>query len=123
MEVVARDPVKDVRQLKTETGKGIQLVGGAEPAGALHHIKVNPVTAATGIPLVAGKNGAGRRRFALTDHMIPDSGVAILTYRTAPAPPPDETSQQSSAKARTYRNGSNKMRVLLSTKNREGSGQ
>ncbi|MGP3960537.1 hypothetical protein ACTWPT_31450 [Nonomuraea sp. 3N208] len=58
VEVVARDPVKDVRQLKTETGKGIQFVGGAEPAGALHHIKVNPVTAATGIPLVAGRTAS-----------------------------------------------------------------
>lgn len=90
VEVVASDPVEKVRQLKKEEGKGIWLVGGARLAGALYDeidvmvVKVNPVTAATGIPLFTGRSEATRRRFALTDHVILDSGVAVLTYTHRP---------------------------------------
>jgi dihydrofolate reductase len=86
VEVVATDPVAKVRQLKGETGKGIWLVGGAELATVLYDeidqliLKVNPVTAGTGIPLFAGKNQTSRRRFTLTDHVTLDSGVTILTH-------------------------------------------
>jgi dihydrofolate reductase len=86
VEVVATDPVATVRQLKAETGRGIWLVGGAELAGALYHeideliFKVNPVTALAGIPLFTGKPDASPRRFALSDNVVLDSGVAVLTY-------------------------------------------
>jgi hypothetical protein len=45
----------------------VRLVGGAEPAGALHHgideraLKANPVTAAPGVPPFGGDNDAGPR--------------------------------------------------------------
>lgn len=86
VEVVDSDPARTVRQLKAETGRGIWLVGGAELAGALYHeideivLKVNPVTAAAGIPLFARRTDASMRGFALTDHVVLDSGVAFLTY-------------------------------------------
>ncbi|GAB1510966.1 dihydrofolate reductase family protein [Actinophytocola sp. KF-1] len=92
VDVVAADPVDTVRRLKNEDGRGIWLVGGAELAGALYHeidelvLKVNPVTAGTGIPLFAGKNEPGRRRFTRSDHVTLDSGVTFLTYTAAEGP-------------------------------------
>jgi dihydrofolate reductase len=86
VEVVASDPVTEVKRLKAEPGGGLWLVGGAGLAGALYDeidelvVKVNPVTAGTGIPLFTGRTDASPRRFALTDHVILDSGVAVLTY-------------------------------------------
>lgn len=61
----------------------------ADLAGALYReideliLKVNPVTAGTGIPLFAGKAGAARRPFTLAGHVILDSGVTFLTYTAA----------------------------------------
>lgn len=86
VEVVAGDPVERVRKLKTEDGLGIWLVGGAELAGALYDeideivVKVSPVTAGAGVPLFAGRSEAEARRFTLTDHVILDSGLAVMTY-------------------------------------------
>jgi dihydrofolate reductase len=85
VEVIATDPVEKVKQLKAEPGRGIWLVGGGELAGVLYQeidelvLKVNPVTALSGIPLFAGKV-TSQRRFTLTDHVTLDSGVAIHTY-------------------------------------------
>ncbi|MBX7555463.1 dihydrofolate reductase family protein [Streptomyces sp. NPDC004232] len=86
VEVVADDPAATVRKLKAETGRGIWLVGGAALAGALYEeideivVKVNPVASGTGIPLFTGRSQALRRRFAVRDHTVLDSGVVILTY-------------------------------------------
>ncbi|MFD9943027.1 dihydrofolate reductase family protein [Nonomuraea sp. NPDC059023] len=86
VEVVASDPVERVRELKAEEGLGIWLVGGAELAGVLYEeideivVKVSPVTAGAGVPLFAGRSEAEARRFTLTDHVILDSGVAVMTY-------------------------------------------
>lgn len=86
VEVVATDPVETIRQLKSEPGSGIWLVGGGQLAGALYHeideliLKVNPVTAQAGIPLFVGKTDSSPRRFALSDHVILAGGVTFLTY-------------------------------------------
>ncbi|MBB5077223.1 dihydrofolate reductase family protein [Nonomuraea endophytica] len=86
VEIVASDPVERVRKLKAEDGLGIWLVGGAELAGALYDeideivVKVSPVTAGAGVPLFAGRGEAEARRFTLTDHVILDSGLAVMTY-------------------------------------------
>ena len=86
VELVATDPVETVRRLKTEPGRGIWLVGGAQLAGALYDeideliLKINPVTARAGIPLFTGKDQPSRRRFARAGHVTLDSGVTFLTY-------------------------------------------
>jgi dihydrofolate reductase len=85
VELVAADPVETVRRLKSEPGRGIWLVGGAELAGALYHeideliLKINPVTAGAGIPLFTGKSEPSRRRFTRSGHVTLDSGVTFLT--------------------------------------------
>lgn len=86
VELVATDPVETVQRLKTEPGRGIWLVGGAELAGTLYDeideliLKVNPVTARAGVPLFTGKNEPSRRRFTRPEHVVLDSGVVFLTY-------------------------------------------
>jgi dihydrofolate reductase len=86
VEVVSGDPLAKVRELKSEQGKGIWLVGGAELAGALYPeidefvLKVNPVVIGTGIPLFTGRAEANPRAFTLTDHTVLPSGAAFLTY-------------------------------------------
>ena len=95
-ELVATDPVETVRQLKAEpsaSDRGIWLVGGATLAAALYDeideivLKLNPVTAGTGIPLFAGRSGSRTRSFGLTDHTILESGVAVLTYSAGASTP------------------------------------
>lgn len=96
VELVATDPVETVRQLKAEpsaSDRGIWLVGGATLAAALYDeideivLKLNPVTAGTGIPLFAGRSGSRTRSFGLTDHTILESGVAVLTYSAGASTP------------------------------------
>ncbi|WP_322741021.1 dihydrofolate reductase family protein [Streptomyces hygroscopicus] len=87
VEVVSTDPAAKVRELKTQEGKGIWLVGGGELAGALYPeidelvLKVNPVTVGVGIPLFAGKAEGGPRAFTLTGHTVLSSGAAFLTCK------------------------------------------
>ncbi|GAA4835613.1 dihydrofolate reductase family protein [Kitasatospora terrestris] len=86
VELVADDPVAKVRELKSEDGGGIWLVGGAELAGALYGeidelvLKVSPVTVGAGIPLFAGKHGTDPRTFALADQVVLPGGAMFLTY-------------------------------------------
>lgn len=84
--MVADDPAATVRKLKAETGRGIWLVGGSTLAGALYEeideivVKINPVASGTGIPLFTGRSQVLRRRFAVREHTMLDSGVVIITY-------------------------------------------
>ena len=82
--LVTRDPVECVRELKREAGLGIWLCGGASLAGALFQeidqliVKVNPVVLGSGIPLFEGARGA--TTLELTDHKAFAGGVAIHCY-------------------------------------------
>ena len=90
VEVVSTDPLEKVRELKSQDGKGIWLVGGAELAGALYPeidelvLKVNPVTIGAGIPLFAGKSETNPRAFTMIGHTVLPCGAAFLTYTTRP---------------------------------------
>ncbi|MFH9663471.1 dihydrofolate reductase family protein, partial [Streptomyces sp. NPDC017248] len=89
VEVISTDPLEKVRELKTQDGKGIWLVGGAELAGALYPeidelvLKVNPVTIGAGIPLFAGKSETNPRAFTMTGHTALPSGTVFLSYTRA----------------------------------------
>ncbi|MFI0192758.1 dihydrofolate reductase family protein [Streptomyces sp. NPDC017082] len=89
VEVISTDPLEKVRELKTQGGKGIWLVGGAELAGALYPeidelvLKVNPVTIGAGIPLFAGKSETNPRAFTMTGHTVLPSGTVFLSYTRA----------------------------------------
>jgi len=84
IELVNTDPVARVRELKQEEGAKIWLVGGATLAGALRDeidelvLKLHPVIAGSGVPLLEGEFHP--RRFTLTDVERFDSGVLHLTY-------------------------------------------
>lgn len=84
VEVVATDPVATVRELKTQPGKDIWLVGGATLAGALLGevdrliVKLAPLTIGAGIPLFASEFAPVTWR--LTDLHRVDSGALFLTY-------------------------------------------
>jgi dihydrofolate reductase len=85
VQLVRRDPVALVHNLKQQRGLGIWLCGGASLAGALYDeidelvLKVNPVVLGTGTPLFRGSTGA--TRLELTDHLTFAGGVAIHHYR------------------------------------------
>ncbi|WP_414685476.1 dihydrofolate reductase family protein [Micromonospora robiginosa] len=84
VEVVAGDPVAFVRDLKTRPGGDIWLCGGGHLAGQLFDevdelvVKLNPVVAGSGIPLVA--RGFAPHRFTLTATRPFDSDVVVLRY-------------------------------------------
>jgi dihydrofolate reductase len=87
VQLVRRDPVTLVRNLKQEPGLGIWLCGGAGLAGTLYGeidelvLKVNPVVLGTGIPLFRGARGV--RRLELTDHQTFVGGVVVHRYRVS----------------------------------------
>ncbi|WP_238010713.1 dihydrofolate reductase family protein [Dactylosporangium sp. AC04546] len=80
-----RDPVALVRRLKAEDGLGIWLAGGGELAGALRDeidelvVKLNPVLAGDGVPLLRGKFAADRFTLASAEPL--GNGVVVLHYR------------------------------------------
>ncbi|MFI7216993.1 dihydrofolate reductase family protein [Micromonospora maritima] len=82
--VVAGDPVPFVRELKERPGADIWLCGGGQLAGQLLDevdelvVKLNPVVAGSGIPLV--DRGFSPSRFTLTSTRPFDSGVVVLRY-------------------------------------------
>lgn len=86
VEIVTSDPAAKVRELKQEDGKDIWLVGGAEPASALHSefdrlvVKLSPMTIGGGIPFFSHKAAFDPRTWERTDHTVLDSGAAFLTY-------------------------------------------
>lgn len=85
---VTDDPVGTVRALKDEDGLGIWLCGGAELAAGLVdeidelHLKVNPVSLGSGIPLFRG--GTGARRWALAATTPLPGGVLLNRYVRPP---------------------------------------
>jgi dihydrofolate reductase len=85
VEVVASDALGRVRQLKGEPGSGIWLVGGGRLAAALVSeidefvIKLNPVIAGAGIPLLA--SGFDPQALDFVETRMLESGVVVLTYR------------------------------------------
>jgi dihydrofolate reductase len=84
VEIVTGDPAELVRRLKREEGRHIWLCGGGHLAGQLLPeidelvIKLSPVIAGTGIPLVS--RGFDPTRFTLTGATPLPSGVVILRY-------------------------------------------
>lgn len=85
VELVSRDAVALVRELKRETGKNIWLCGGGALATTLfpeiHEIiiKLNPILLGSGIPLFFG--GIGHADLELTDSKIYSDGFMLLHYR------------------------------------------
>ncbi len=76
----------DLQKLKQKPGKDIWLCGGGAFAGAVraeideYVIKLNPVVAGSGVPLVAGPFDP--TRLTLVDATpVGASGVAVLRYR------------------------------------------
>lgn len=84
VEIVAGDAVAFVRELKEQPGGDIWLCGGGQLAGQLLDevdelvVKLNPVVAGSGIPLV--DRGFAPHRFTLVDTRPFASGVVILRY-------------------------------------------
>lgn len=82
--VVSRDPVGWMRELKCEDGLDIWLCGGARLAGALHGeidrliLKINPVVLGDGMPLFEGMQGP--TTLELIDHKTFAGGVALHWY-------------------------------------------
>ncbi|WP_433723740.1 dihydrofolate reductase family protein [Actinoplanes sp. CA-051413] len=86
VELIATDPAQTARDLKSQDGKDIWLIGGAELAGALYPeidqliLKVGALTIGTGIPLFSRTATFDPRSWQLTDHTVLGSGAAFLTY-------------------------------------------
>lgn len=88
VEFTDRDPVKYVRELKSESGKGIWLCGGGPLAFALRNeidrlaLKRNPLLLGSGIPLFASGDYAPTsfRPAAVTPL---ESGVILEEYERA----------------------------------------
>lgn len=86
--VVDDDPIAYVRKLKDQPGRDIWLCGGGALAAAVRSeidefvVKLNPVIAGGGIPLIAGPFDP--RRLTLVDATpAGSSGVVVLRYVTA----------------------------------------
>jgi dihydrofolate reductase len=84
VEIVSGDPVELVRRLKREDGLNIWLCGGGDLAAQLLPevdeviVKVNPVLAGNGIPMLRGDfNPTG---LALLSTRPLDDGVVVLHY-------------------------------------------
>ncbi|GAA3448830.1 dihydrofolate reductase family protein [Dactylosporangium matsuzakiense] len=86
-EIIDGDPVAFVRELKREDGLDIWLCGGGDLAGQLLGevdelvIKLSPVIAGQGVPLV--RHGFEPTRFRLVSATPLESGVVVLTYARA----------------------------------------
>ena len=82
--IVPGDPAAFVDKIKQEPGRDIWLCGGGDLAGQLLPlideliVKLNPVVAGSGIPLVS--RGFDPRRFTLRETTPLPSGVVILRY-------------------------------------------
>ena len=91
VEIVASDPVENVRALKQESGKGIWVVGGGAIAGVLYPeideliVKLNPVTIGRGIPLWGGDSAFDATAWERTGCTPLASGVVFLTYSRKPS--------------------------------------
>ncbi|WP_204105845.1 MULTISPECIES: dihydrofolate reductase family protein [Spirulina sp. CCY15215] len=87
VELVSANAVELVKSLKSESGKGIWLCGGANLATTLfaNHLvdrlilKINPFLMGSGIPLFSGE--IHQTALKLTDHKIYENGVLLLYYR------------------------------------------
>lgn len=92
--VVDGDPAALVRELKAAGGRDIWLAGGGRLAATLRDeideyvIKLSPVLAGSGIPVLAG--GFDPRRLALTGTEPLASGVLILRYSAVTPHPSGE---------------------------------
>jgi len=84
VEIVSGDPIPFARELKQGDGRDIWLCGGANLAGQLLPeidellIKLNPVVAGSGIPLLV--RDFHPHRFSLRESRPFDSGVVLLRY-------------------------------------------
>ncbi|GAB3813237.1 dihydrofolate reductase family protein [Micromonospora zhanjiangensis] len=85
VEIVAGDPVAFVRDLKRQDGRDIWLCGGGQLAGQLLpeidelFVKLNPIVAGAGIPIV--DRDFDPRHFTLVEARPFDTGVVVLRYR------------------------------------------
>jgi dihydrofolate reductase len=87
VEIISENAVEFVKILKSHSGKGIWLCGGANLAAELfaHRLidqlilKINPFLMGSGIPLFAGI--IQQAALELTEHKIYDNGVLLLYYR------------------------------------------
>lgn len=84
VEVVDGDPAAYMRDLKRQDGGDIWLCGGGDLAGQLLDeidefiVKLNPIVAGDGIPLV--RHGFDPRRLELAESRAFGSGVVLLRY-------------------------------------------
>ena len=84
VEVVNSDPAQFVRELKSQPGKDIWLVGGGKIAAALLPeidrlvLKQNPFVIGSGVPLLDGPFASNH--FQPVDEVLLDGGVRVLTY-------------------------------------------
>lgn len=87
LRITAADPRRVVQELKGRAGRDIWLCGGADLASQLADeidelvVKVNPVLAGDGIPLLRG--GFRPEAFFLRHHEVFSSGVVWLGYERA----------------------------------------
>jgi len=87
VELVKENAVELVNSLKSETGKGIWLCGGADLATTLFAhklierliVKINPFLMGSGIPLFSGV--IGQTALELANSSIYENGVVLLDYR------------------------------------------
>ncbi|MBD2452251.1 dihydrofolate reductase [Nostoc sp. FACHB-152] len=87
VELVRENAVELVSHLKSETGKGIWLCGGADLATKLFAqklidrliLKINPFLMGSGIPLFSGV--IGQTALELANSNIYENGVVLLDYR------------------------------------------
>lgn len=84
LRVTADDPVKTIRDLKSRSGRDIWLCGGGKLASVLLDeidelvLKVNPVLAPGGLPVLDGN--AAPRTLVLRSRRAFDSGVTWLSF-------------------------------------------
>jgi len=87
VEIIATDLVERIRQLKSEDGKDIYLMGGSRLAGSLLAevdsivLKQYPVVAGAGIPLFT--TGFSPTAFTLRGARTLEHGTVVLTYDRA----------------------------------------
>ncbi|HUK91828.1 MAG TPA: dihydrofolate reductase family protein [Blastocatellia bacterium] len=87
VELVSKDIIAFVSELKKGAGKDIFLCGGADLAGRLFAdglideliVKLNPVLFGSGIPLMSG--AAKQTALDLTGSKVYGNGVVLLNYR------------------------------------------
>jgi dihydrofolate reductase len=85
VQLVSRDAVALVRELKKQSGKDIWLCGGGDLATTLFPeineviLKVNPILLGSGIPLFSGI--VKQTDLELTDSKVYSNGFMLLRYR------------------------------------------